>query len=566
MGGFGWLLMDKALLARVERQAWFHRYPRGLPAALLIVGLAVTGLFVLFFEQANDDAEKLALQNEASEVASQIGAMGTENVAYLNAAASMFSLSEGVNEDDLQQYVADMSANYRKRGVLGIGWARWITAAEVPAFEERQSQILTQPVLKVFPAPSSPDADLAVITYLEPKTIQNMKVLGYDMYSETVRRAAMDEARITRAAAVSGRITLAQDAGHPERAGANVYVPVFDRSIETSVPGDLRLKGFVYSPVRISDMLKVAIDNTRHDFAYAAIYDGAPRPQSLLASFGAVYPGEDPSMQPVEFAGRRWTLEVQSLHASGLTLASQMVLGFGALISVLLSALAWFLTHRAAEDRRVLEWLTRQTAIRNSLTRELNHRVKNTLANVLSIVALTRGRSSDINEFADGLNGRIRALSATHDLLSEREWKDAPVAAVVESELAPYLDPADPHAVIEGPDVLLAPNEALSLGLALHELATNAAKYGALSVSTGCVSVNWTRPAEDRCVVTWSESGGPKVKQPSRRGFGLELIERIVSHELQSPVELKFEPDGVQCSITVPVRAAMEFALHKGLK
>jgi two-component sensor histidine kinase len=210
----------------------------------------------------------------------------------------------------------------------------------------------------------------------------------------------------------------------------------------------------------------------------------------------------------------------------------------------------------------VLEWLSRQAAIRTSLTRELNHRVKNTLANVLSIVSLTKRRSETIDEFADSLTGRIRALSATHDLLSTREWRDAPLRDVVISELAPYLDPADPHAEFEGPDVLLAPNDALSLGLALHELATNAAKYGALSVPEGRVSVNWSRMSGDRCQVIWRERGGPPVSPPSRRGFGLELVEKIVTNELKAPVQLRFDPQGVYCILVVPLRGRREFTLR----
>ena len=219
---------------------------------------------------------------------------------------------------------------------------------------------------------------------------------------------------------------------------------------------------------------------------------------------------------------------------------------------------------RAAEDRKVLEWLTQQNAIRLSLTRELNHRVKNTLANVLSIVSLTRRRSRSIDDFAEGLTGRIRALSATHDLLSQRDWSDALLSEVVTSELAPYLDPTDSHADLEGPDVALAPNDALSLGLALHELATNAAKYGALSTPNGRVSIKWRLTGEDVCEVEWKESGGPPVKAPERRGFGLDLIEKIVSHELKAAVEMDFAPDGVHCRLKVPVRDPGTFAIRQG--
>ena len=155
-----------------------------------------------------------------------------------------------------------------------------------------------------------------------------------------------------------------------------------------------------------------------------------------------------------------------------------LTLAPGAILGLLLMVVGMLIINRAAEDRKVLEWLSRQSAIRDSLTRELNHRVKNTLANVLSIVSLTRRRSKDIDEFAESLTGRIRALSATHDLLSQSNWTDALLGEVIRNELAPYLQDTEKHVELSGPEVRLAPNDAMSLGLAIHELATNALKHG----------------------------------------------------------------------------------------
>jgi two-component sensor histidine kinase len=225
-------------------------------------------------------------------------------------------------------------------------------------------------------------------------------------------------------------------------------------------------------------------------------------------------------------------------------------------------AIGRLITRRAAEDRRVLEWLSRQSAIRNSLTRELNHRVKNTLANVLSIAALTRRRSSNIDEFTESLTARIRALSATHDLLSQSDWGNAPLGEIIRSELAPYMDGGDSHVRMAGPEIKLAPNDAMSLGLAIHELATNAAKYGALSTTTGQVHVTWTLEGPDKAEIRWREEGGPTVSEPTKRGFGRDLIEKIVAHELRSQVDLQFFPEGVQCRLTVPVRESREFLLR----
>jgi two-component sensor histidine kinase len=140
---------------------------------------------------------------------------------------------------------------------------------------------------------------------------------------------------------------------------------------------------------------------------------------------------------------------------------------------------------------------------------------------------------------------------------------------VVRAELAPYANDSEHVLNITGPAVELAPNDALSLGLAIHELATNAAKYGALSVPGGQVAVTWhlitqdLARAQDLARVEWAERGGPIVPQEERkRGFGTELIEKIVAHELRNPVDLRFEPEGVRCSLILPVRQPAEFSMR----
>jgi two-component sensor histidine kinase len=248
-----------------------------------------------------------------------------------------------------------------------------------------------------------------------------------------------------------------------------------------------------------------------------------------------------------------------STGLSGLSMATMI---FGMLVASLLMLLVRMLTQQALEDEASLRWFEEQASIRNSLTRELNHRVKNTLANVLSIMALTRRRSKNLEEFADGLDGRIRALSATHDLLTKSDWGTTPVRAIVEAELLPYSHDGDHELDLEGPEVELAPNDALSLGLATHELATNAAKYGALSRPGGKVAVHWKLVSAGLVRIEWQESGGPPVAPQRGRGFGTDLIERIVAHELKNPVELEFAPAGVRCVLTVPVRRPSQFSMR----
>ncbi|MBS0482293.1 MAG: CHASE domain-containing protein [Proteobacteria bacterium] len=545
--------MEKRLEKRALRRTWFLRYPRGLPLALLIFGLAVTVLIMRNIEQSEARERRLELDRDTTAFIGELQRKAAENIAYLNAAASLLSVSEQVSPQEFGRFVEDLSQNHLARGALGMGWARWMKARDCAAYQARWRTMPATGALTVKPVPANPNADVAVIELLEPQDAANRRVLGFNMYSEKVRRAVIDKALRTGRPTVSGIVHLIQDEGKPPNPGVLVVVPVYTRTAN-GAPSVARPKGFAYSPLRLQDFVSTIGQGFHHGRASIALYDGQVSQANLLATIVPEEASNDGQIKrQMAFADRNWTLVVTSNEQDGLTLASVVVLIGGSIVSLLLLALTSLFIRRAADDRLILESFATQEAIRRSLTRELNHRVKNTLANVLSIVALTRRRSGSLDAFADSLTGRIRALSATHDLLSERDWKDAPVRDVVKSELAPYLDPDDSHAEIDGPDAMLAPRDALSLGLALHELATNAAKYGALSTVEGRVSVAWHLISPAACQIKWRECGGPPVQPPQHRGFGTDLIEKIVSHELQSPVDLRFDPSGVTCVLTVPV-------------
>ena len=187
---------------------------------------------------------------------------------------------------------------------------------------------------------------------------------------------------------------------------------------------------------------------------------------------------------------------------------------------------------------------------------ELNHRVKNTLASVQSIALQTVNNSSSLDEFRDAFVARLLALSSTHNLLAVDAWSGVGLREIVHSELAPYQGEGQERAVLNGEALQLTPKAALALSMAFHELATNAVKYGALSVPTGRVDVHWkTRKvnAQPWLRLLWTESDGPVVAPPTRRGFGTRLISDGLAFELDGTVALEFKPGGLVCRIDVPL-------------
>ena len=183
---------------------------------------------------------------------------------------------------------------------------------------------------------------------------------------------------------------------------------------------------------------------------------------------------------------------------------------------------------------------------------ELNHRVKNTLATVQSIAMQTARSHVDPATFAEGFQARLMALSHTHNLLTRSHWEGADLGAILEHETEAH----GPHRVtLNGPPVALEPAAALSLGMIFHELATNAAKYGALSAPAGRVLVDWAvaNQARPMLTLTWREIDGPPVAPPERRGFGSRLIERNVRHDLAGSVKLDYANDGFNAEFSVPL-------------
>lgn len=260
---------------------------------------------------------------------------------------------------------------------------------------------------------------------------------------------------------------------------------------------------------------------------YTAADQAAGAPEQEIATALATGRAEDSRWHCSRNGSRFW--------ANGLTLPFRH--GDTAVIKIFRDETAL----KVAEEQRIL------------LLNELNHRVKNTLATVQSVIEQTLRGAGVSAEVRNDLTGRLLALSRAHNVLVQQNWAGADLAALVDDVIAPYRgEPARFH--LDGPQVRLHPSQAVTLSLVLHELATNAAKYGALTTAGGKVRLGWNL-ALDACgrrslTLLWRETGGPPVRPPARRGFGSRLLRSAFSDQ-RGEARVAFEPEGVRCLITM---------------
>jgi PAS domain S-box-containing protein len=192
----------------------------------------------------------------------------------------------------------------------------------------------------------------------------------------------------------------------------------------------------------------------------------------------------------------------------------------------------------------------RSEAQLSALAREAEHRAKNLLANVKAMVQLSQADTPDGVKAA--IAGRIEALANVHSLFVQSRWTGAELGRLVKQELSPYSRDGEMRTRIDGPTVMLKQEVAQAMAVALHELATNAAKYGALSEATGQVCVEWSRGTDGQIVLRWTELGGPPVKPPTRKGFGTHVMEAMIRAHVGGDVRLDWHADGLACEITLP--------------
>ena len=544
-----------------------------LPAALvLLISLGITFAGWRYELKRTDEASYVRFFEATKSVENDIIATMRAYAQFLRGGVGLFHAAEDVTRDDWRRYVADLALGETSPGIQGISFNAVLhNDAERSAFQA-QVRSSDRPDFTMRPPTDFP---LSVpIVYIEPMTARNAPAIGFDIYSEDRRRAAIDRAIFTGQINMTAKIMLIQENDQDVQAGVLLMLPIFDSGDVPATP-DARIseaKGMIVSIFRLGNLMQHVMERHTRDFAdeIAIVLSDGPASADdnvLFASHtnlkDAAQNAQHTYADQFDMFGQVWTLTAASTASYEARIRQSspaIVLGLGIIVSLLLTALAWAQGLRTQASEAAAHKAKQNERHVALLLHEVNHRAKNMLSVINAIARQTA--LNDPATFTASFAKRIKSLAASHDLLVANAWKGIMLDELVTSQLAHFKQLLDDRITMQGPSVKLHATAAQNIGMALHELSTNAAKYGALSQETGKISVAWdvTQDADDvaQFTLSWTETDGPAVTPPVRKGFGTVVLGAMVRSNLKAEVAMDYAAQGIVWRMSCPLSACAE--------
>lgn len=532
-----------AMLGKARpRNAWIG--PWLVAALALALGFGLT--FASWRSVAKSDA-RAAADRFAFIVADFHGAIASHRQLHtqeLFASAALVQTVGSVTAAQWRSMYQHLRVGERHAGIQGLGFVELVHAHNR---DDHEAGLRAQGFPKYTIHPPGEREAYASVAYMEPDHVRIPRVHGFDMFTDPVRRAAMELARDTGRVATTGRVTLFHDKALA--AGFLLYLPVYGSMKSDPGVEERRraLRGFVFSPVRTVDFFdEITTVFSREIGQNLAIevFDGAGLdPKSLIfeSKTSQAASGALTHVGSYDLFERPWTVrltalpELETMHHQRARLAIAMA---GGAITLLMGALA----ASTASRNRAQEDIARN---KDMIARELSHRVKNLLSVIQSVASRSFSEGRSLPEARRVFADRIAALARVHSALVDAQWSGAMLHDLVNGELAPF----GARVTAVGPAVQVNAQMSQHLAMALHELATNAVKYGALSQPSGSVRVEWrvfSCEEEQRFRFCWRESGGPPARKPTREGFGQKLLRRLLGSALSAQPIIEYAEEGLR--------------------
>ncbi len=529
-------------------------------AAVLVLGAATT-----FTVYRAEHRQAVAEFERAADLAvDRVITRLRQHTVVLRAARGLFAAKNGaVERGEFLRFLDSVDLIRELAGVQGIGFARMIAAGDAAAAER---EIAGHYGVAAEVRPQTGAGWRTPIVLLEPADDRNMNALGYDMYSEPVRRAAMDSAVASGAPRISAPVELVQEITADKQTGVLVYLPVGGAG-RAETAGLPPVDGFVYAPFRGADLIE------------AALASGPPLPVGLRVSdTGAperpLYRGGGDGVaaglslrRTVRILGRTWAFDV---HETGAAAERQRHLGsllVGLTSALFAAAAAYGIAARRDEvagARELAAAAAREAEFRGLMLGEMKHRIKNHIARIQSIARQSARGATDVRAFTEAFDARLRAMAAVQEILAGNASPETDIGAILRKELQQCLDTTEVEHLMEGPVVRLDERQAHAFALVVHELVTNAMKYGGLSDGGAGLRITWTvaRPEDDgrpAVLIEWEEKVAPgaplETAESTATGFGSRLIDASLKGELSGSISRDFGPGGLKVLLRFPVRS-----------
>ena len=504
----------------------------------VIIAAALAGAAGSFFYNQSQEAD------QAARVALQMNTRLRDHVAVLEGVRAMYQSDTAASGPGIRAYLAALRPQEQAPGMEGVGIAAAMRRDE-PSTAETQLRVNYGRDIAVWPAASDQKIGFAVVL-VEPYTPRRNAALGFDMYSETVRREAMRRAWQTGRPAASGIVRLAQErATQQKQSGFLIYVPVYarraieapalppggepsetDAPVIATLPGQRPVEAFIYAPFRTEDMMRAILGNQLNAMDGVEVRAGSGPSAPLVFRHGTL--GWDAHEQKLRVADREWTIRIsygRFLDRLGRPLG---IFLFGLALAVLAMQLHRLQHRRLDAAQTLAAERARHAEDRELMIGEMAHRMKNAFARIGALARITVRESASLEEFETKFDGRMRALSDAKQMLVTGAVDLFDLDRIVRRELDLAGRAPD---VAMGPDVRLDDEAAQAISLALHEFVTNSIKYGALA-GRGDLAVAWRHVGDD-IELSWIEGNLPETPDIDNESFGTQFIRTLIERQLK---------------------------------
>lgn len=518
---------------------------------VFLLGMFFTVAVVLWEKKQNEKSNQALFVQESRVIKDDLMFTMVSNAQLTVSAAAFYSASEEVSRAEWKTYVESLGLAKNFPEVDVLSYLELVEGPEALADFEAGVQAAGMP--DFFVKPPGDRERYVVVKYLEPEGVGNDGALGFDILSEPTRREAAERAMQTLEPSLTSSIRLVVDEEDNAQAGAFLIAPI---------KTDAGLPGFVVSVFRMGDLTKSILSRadvyvTDHMNVQLSDMSGPEGPIEMYVS-----PALDPASskyvhtEKVEVFGKEWQLSTYStpLFVQQTAISHQIFLFTGTIMSLLLASIIWAEARRSRESMLAAQAISQSNQRTEFIMKELNHRSKNMLS-LIGVIA-RQTSDSDPKDFRKSFSKRLKSLAMSQDLLLRNMGGDISMNELVRSQLAHFENHLGNRIMLNGPHIFLtSPEKAQTLSMAIHELSTNAAKYGALSNDKGTVDISWEindTDAGKMVQLSWQELGGPPVTPPTQEGFGSQVTVKMVEITFKGQIESRFDRDGFEWHFTCP--------------